>query len=60
MKVKIRGLTGVLMLLIICIPWLMGVVLSKGFWSCLFATCVPPYAWYLVVEKVMLVNGWLQ
>lgn len=60
MRVKIRGLTGVLMLLLICVPWLMGVVLSKGFWSCLFATCVPPYAWYLVVEKVMLVNGWSQ
>ena len=57
---RVRGLTGVLMLLIICVPWLIGIVLSKGFWSCLFATCVPPYAWYLVVEKVMLLNGWLQ
>ena len=60
MRVKIIGLTGVLMLLITCIPWLIGIVLSKGFWSCLFAIGIPPYAWYLVVEKVMLLNGWLQ
>ena len=60
MKWWIRDSSSMIMLLIMCIPWLMGVVLSKGFWSCLFAMCIPPYAWYLVVEKVMLVNGWLQ
>ena len=60
MKWWIRDSTSMTMLLIMCIPWLMGVVLSKGFWSCLFAMCIPPYACYLVVEKVMLFNGWLQ
>ena len=60
MKWWIRDSSSMIMLLIMCIPWLMGVVLSKGFWSCLFAIYIPPYAWYLVVEKVMLVNGWLQ
>ena len=60
MKQFIGDSLGIVMLLVICIPWLMGVVLSKGFWSCLFAICIPPYAWYLVVEKVMYVQGWLQ
>ena len=46
--------------IIVVVTWLAGIVLSKGFWSCLFATWIPPYAWYLVVEKVMLMNGWFQ
>lgn len=46
--------------LIVVVPWLMGIVISKGFWSCSIAIVIPPYAWYLVVEKVMLINGWLQ
>ena len=46
--------------IIVVVPWLMGIVISKWFWSCLFAIVIPPYAWYLVVEKVMLINGWLQ
>ena len=46
--------------IIVVVQWLMGIVISKGFWSCLFAIVIPPYAWYLVVEKVMLINGWLQ
>ena len=45
--------------IIVVVPWLIGIVISKGFWSCLFAIVIPPYAWYLVVEKVMLINGWL-
>ena len=45
--------------LLIGITWLVGIVLTKGFWSCLFAIAIPPYAWYLVIEKLMLVNGWL-
>jgi hypothetical protein len=56
MRVQIIGLMEILVIM----AWLAGVVLSKGFWSCLFAIVIPPYAWYLVVEKVMLINGWLQ
>lgn len=41
------------------ITWLAGVVLSKGMLSTLFAICFPPYAWYLVVEKVMQFKGWV-
>jgi hypothetical protein len=37
--------------------WLLGVVLAKGFWSTLAATCLPPYAIYLVAEKIALSLG---
>ena len=38
--------------------WLAGIVLAKGFWSTVAAVCVPPYAWYLVVERTMIMSGW--
>lgn len=41
------------------LPWLAGMVLAKGFWSTAAAVCVPPYAWYLVVERVMVMAGWI-
>ena len=39
------------------VPWLAGIVLAKGFWSTAAAVCVPPYAWYLVVERGMVMVG---
>lgn len=45
--------------LILVIGWIAGIVLSKGFWFGALAFVVPPYAWYLVVEKIMRINGWL-
>lgn len=44
---------------VIVTPWLAGIVLAQGFWSVTAAVCVPPYAWYLVVERWMFVSGWL-
>ena len=40
--------------------WLAGIAIAKEFWPVAIAVCVPPYSLYLVVEKVMLLNGWLQ
>lgn len=51
-----EGLNVVLSLLFI-LAWLAGVVLAKGFWSTFFAVVFVPYAWYLVVEKVMIAWG---
>lgn len=34
--------------------WLCGIALAKGFWSTCFAICLPPYAMYLLVEKLIL------
>ena len=42
---------------VLVIPWLAGVVLAKGFWSTSAAVFVPPYAWYLVIERVMVMAG---
>ena len=37
--------------------WVAGIVLAKGFWLTLFSICMPLYSWYLVVEKIMQMNG---
>ncbi len=42
--------------LLLLITWLAGFVLAKGFWSTL-ACFIPFYAWYLVIEKLMIVAG---
>jgi hypothetical protein len=36
------------------LTWLAGVVLAKGFWSTLVAFIVPFWAWYLVIEQVLV------
>lgn len=45
--------------LVLIAGWIAGIVIAKGFVSTLAAVLVAPYAWYLVVEKIMLMNGWL-
>jgi len=37
--------------------WIAGVVLAKGFWLTTLAITLPFYAWYLVIEKIMLLIG---
>ena len=37
--------------------WLAGIVLAQGFWSIVAAIWFPPYAWYLVVERAMVMAG---
>jgi hypothetical protein len=39
--------------------WFAGVALAKGFWSTTIAVFFFPYAWYLVVERLMFSIGWL-
>ena len=39
--------------------WLAGTVLAKGFWNTTAAIFFPPYAWYLIVEKCMVMIGWV-
>lgn len=38
--------------------WLAGIVMAKGFLSTVAAIWIPPYAWYLVVERIMAAAGW--
>jgi hypothetical protein len=41
---------------LIILGWLAGIVLSKGK-LVLVAIFFPPYAWYLVVERLMHMSG---
>ena len=41
------------------IVWIVGIVLAKGFWSTLVAVFIIPWAWYIAVEHIMELNGWL-
>ena len=34
--------------------WICGVVIAKGFWSTILAFAVPPWAWYLLAEKLII------
>lgn len=45
--------------LITLTSWLMGIVIAKGFWATTAAIIFFPYAWYLTIEKIMQLNGWL-
>lgn len=38
--------------LTLIVTWLAGIVLAKGAWK-LAALLVPPYGWYLIVERIM-------
>ena len=33
--------------------WLAGTVTAKAGWSTFFACVCPPYAWYLLVERLL-------
>lgn len=46
-------------LVLLGVSWIAGVVLATGFWSTGAAVCMPPYAWYLVVERMMAMAGWI-
>jgi hypothetical protein len=57
--VNVKNLTELISAILFGVPWLAGIVLAKGFWSTTAAVCIPPYAWYLVVERIMIVSGFL-
>lgn len=46
-----------LLVTMLVITWLAGIVLAKGVWSTLSAVFFFPYAWYLIIEKVMITLG---
>jgi hypothetical protein len=39
--------------------WLAGIGLAQGVWSTIFAVLIVPYAWYLVVVRLMQNMGWI-
>lgn len=48
-----------LRLFVMVVPWILGIVLAKGFWSTFFAFILPFWAWYLVAEKYLQTIGWV-
>jgi len=42
---------------LIALSWLAGIVLANGAISTIAAIFIPPYAWYLVVERAMSMAG---
>ena len=39
------------------ILWVSGAVIASGFWSTLFAVILPFWAWYLIIERLMIMAG---
>lgn len=39
--------------------WMAGVVMAKGFWMTTFAIFFPPYGFYKVTEKILLMLKWI-
>ena len=39
--------------------WIAGIVIANGFWSTFFALFIPLWAWYLVIERLLITNGLL-
>lgn len=56
---KIKSVNGILATGLFAIPWVLGMVLAKGFWSTLIAVVIPLWAWYLVAEKYLQTIGWV-
>jgi len=44
--------------LLLVVAWIAGLVLAKGFWSTL-ACIIPFWSFYLVVERLMIVTGFI-
>lgn len=40
--------------LVVTFVWIAGVVIANGFWSTFFAVVFPFWAWYLVVERIII------
>jgi len=40
--------------LLLTLMWIAGIVIAKGFWSTFFAIVMPFWAYYLVIEQVII------
>lgn len=55
----VYDMEDIALLVVMVVPWLMGLVLAEGFWQTAFAF-FPPYAWYLATEWVMFGSSCIQ
>lgn len=51
------NLSDIILTLTVLISWLAGVVIASTKGTLIWAIFIPPYAWYLVVEKIMIINN---
>lgn len=51
-------LLGSVIGIIFIVTWTAGMVLANTGWDKVFAIW-PFYAWYLLIQKIMVLNGWL-
>lgn len=45
--------------IVLIMLWIAGIVIAKGFFSTFFAFILPFYSFYLVIEKLIIFQGWL-
>lgn len=45
--------------LICTISWISGIVLASAGWGKVIATIVPPYAYYLLIEHIMILTHFI-
>jgi hypothetical protein len=45
--------------IILIFMWVAGTVLSKGVLSTFFCIVFPPWAWYIFIEKVLIMQGFM-
>jgi len=57
-KWVVESIFEFMLLYSVIITWVFGTVLAPG-WLKIIAFTFPPYAWYLVAEKVSQINGWI-
>lgn len=43
--------------LVMVIAWIAGIVIAKGFFATCGAILIPPYAWFLVAERLINAMG---
>ena len=54
-----KDVAEAILYLIVVLFWIAGIVLAKGFWSTAAAIILPPWGWYLIVERWLQMAGWI-
>jgi hypothetical protein len=55
MNAVFKSITSIVMFF----SWIAGIVLASGFWSTFFAVIFPFWSYYLLIEKLLIINGFL-
>jgi hypothetical protein len=50
---------GALFVMLFLLGWLAGIVVANGLLQKVFTLVFPPYSWYVLVEKIFQVTGFI-